>query len=112
MLYSIYVPFHLNLFLFPTTQQIVIFDNFTTPEECQALIDLGHEHVFERSKDVGGQKFDGSFEGVESTRRTSENAWCSHSKGCREKEVPDLVHKRMGDIMGMYKEFTGNLSGR
>lgn len=80
---------------------IITFDNFLTPEECQTLIDLGHKAGYERSRDVGKQNFDGSFDGLESTGRTSENAWCSGMKGCRQDEVVQRVMDRMGAVMGI-----------
>jgi prolyl 4-hydroxylase len=81
---------------------IVVLDNFTTPEECQKLIDLGGEVGYERSKDVGSkQKFDGSFDAVESRGRTSENAWCSERSGCRNDPVVQNVMNRMGRILGI-----------
>jgi len=78
----------------------IVLDNFTTPEECEKLIDLGHEEGYERSKDVGRtQKFDGSFDAVQSTGRTSENAWCSERNGCRDDPVVQRVMNRMGKIL-------------
>jgi prolyl 4-hydroxylase len=81
---------------------VITLDNFTTPEECQRLIDLGYKEGYARSKDVSGKKkFDGSFEGVESTGRTSENAWCSIKGGCRTDEVVQNIMTRMGMVMGI-----------
>lgn len=80
---------------------LITFDDFLTPEECQTLIDLGFEAGYERSRDVGGQSFDGSFEGKESSGRTSENAWCSSAKKCRDHEVVERVMNRMSDVMGI-----------
>jgi prolyl 4-hydroxylase len=78
---------------------VITFENFLTPEECQTLIDLGHEYVYERSEDVGAVKFDGTHDGVRSDSRTSENAWCSSFAGCRSKEMPTLIHDRMSKVM-------------
>lgn len=80
---------------------VVVLDNFTTPEECQKLIDLGGEVGYERSKDVGGEKFDGTFDAVESRGRTSENAWCSERSGCRDDPIVQNVMNRMGKILGI-----------
>lgn len=74
---------------------VITFDSFLTEEECEALIQLGHEHVYKRSEDVGALKFDGSFESIQNDRRTSENAWCSDHDGCRGKDVPTRVHQRI-----------------
>lgn len=86
---------------------IVTFDNLITPEEAQTLIDLGYKQGYERSRDVGGQKFDGSFDGVESKGRTSENAWCN--KDCRADETVQLVMKRMSNVMGIAPENSEDL---
>ena len=84
---------------------VIYFDNFTTPEECHALIELGYKEGYERSKDVGpNANFDGTFDGVESTGRTSKNAWCSHRSGCRDDETAQRVMNRMGSVMGIPPE--------
>jgi prolyl 4-hydroxylase len=80
---------------------VITFENFLTPEECEALIALGHEYKYERSEDVGKLNFDGSHEGVQNDRRTSNNAWCSTFHGCRDNEVPTRVHERMSKVMGI-----------
>lgn len=53
---------------------VVSFENFIADEECDELIRLGYEHGYKRSADVGKQKFDGTFESIENSRRTSENS--------------------------------------
>jgi prolyl 4-hydroxylase len=88
---------------------IITFDNFLTPEEAQAIIDIGYEFGYERSKDVGAENFDGSFESMESQGRTSENAWCDNTKGCRDREVIQKVTKRMSEIMGIPPENSEDL---
>ena len=80
---------------------LITFDDFLTPEECQTLIDLGYTAGYERSRDVGSEKFDGSFDGKESAGRTSENAWCSSSKNCRDHEVVQRIMNRMSSVMGI-----------
>eukprot|EP00521_Asterionellopsis_glacialis_P009210 CAMPEP_0195287084 /NCGR_PEP_ID=MMETSP0707-20130614/4297_1 /TAXON_ID=33640 /ORGANISM="Asterionellopsis glacialis, Strain CCMP134" /LENGTH=555 /DNA_ID=CAMNT_0040346809 /DNA_START=40 /DNA_END=1707 /DNA_ORIENTATION=+ len=88
---------------------VIVFDDFITPEECQILIDLGYKYKYQRSRDVGAKKFDGSYDGVESTRRTSENAWCPTQKGCRSDDVVQRIHNRMGDVMGIDPENSEDL---
>ena len=88
---------------------LITFDDFLTPEECQTLIDLGFEAGYERSRDVGKQNFDGSFEGKESAGRTSENAWCSAAKNCRQNEVVQRVMNRMSGVMGIPAENSEDL---
>lgn len=96
------IPFFLTIVLIiDRWQQIVVFDNFTSAEECQHLIDLGHKHQYHRSRDYGAKQFDGTFENVESQRRTSENAWCSTHSGCRSEDIPQRIHNRMGEVMGI-----------
>jgi prolyl 4-hydroxylase len=81
---------------------VVYFENFLTPEECQILIDLGHKEGYQRSKDVSSkQNFDGSFDGVESKGRTSENAWCSDRGGCRNESTVRDIHDRIGRVLGI-----------
>lgn len=80
---------------------VITFDNFLTEDECDKMIQLGYKHEFKRSKDVGELNFDGSFDGKESTGRTSENAWCSHKEGCRSDEVAQRIHQRLGNVTGI-----------
>ena len=87
-----------------TPPWVITFDDFLTADECEALIQLGYKYGYKRSEDVGAEKFDGSHEGVQSERRTSENAWCSSRDGCREEEVPTRVHSRMSAVMGIPPE--------
>lgn len=87
-----------------TPPWVLTFDNFMTDDECEALIQLGHKYGYKRSEDVGAEKFDGSHESVQSERRTSTNAWCSHRDGCREEEVPTRIHDRMSAVMGIPPE--------
>ena len=78
---------------------VITFDNFMTDEECEAMIQLGYKYEYKRSEDVGDEKPDGSFGSIQSTRRTSENAWCSSHGGCREEEIPDRIHKRIAEVL-------------
>jgi len=78
---------------------VVTFDDFMTDEECEAMIQLGHKYEYKRSEDVGAEKADGTFGSVQSSRRTSENAWCSSHGGCRDEEIPQRIHKRIADVL-------------
>jgi prolyl 4-hydroxylase len=80
---------------------VITFDNFVTDEECDAMIQLGYKNEYKISKDVGAKKWDGSFDGIESKGRTSENAWCTTHDGCRKEDVPSLLHERMSQVMGI-----------
>ena len=83
---------------------VITLDNFLTDEECEEIIQLGYKHVYERSADVGDEKFDGSHEAVQSERRTSENAWCSTHKGCRAEKVPTRIHSRISAVLNIPPE--------
>ena len=83
---------------------VVTFDNFLTPEECDAMIQLGYKYEYKRSEDVGAKKFDGSHAGVQSKRRTSENAWCSALAGCRAEELPTRLHNRIATVLNIPPE--------
>jgi prolyl 4-hydroxylase len=87
-----------------TPPWVVTLDNFLTDEECEAMIQLGYKYEYKISKDVGAEKFDGSHEGVQSERRTSENAWCSRFAGCRNETIPTRIHQRMADVLGVPPE--------
>jgi prolyl 4-hydroxylase len=83
---------------------VIMLDNFLTAEECEEIIQLGYKYEYQRSADVGAEKFDGSHEAVQSERRTSENAWCSSIKGCRDEKVPTRIHTRIGKVLGIPPE--------
>ena len=78
---------------------VITFDNFMTDEECEAMIKIGYKYEYKRSEDVGEEKADGTFGSIQSERRTSENAWCSSHVGCREEEIPALIHKRIANVL-------------
>jgi prolyl 4-hydroxylase len=80
---------------------VVTLEDFLTPEECDALIQLGHKHLYKRSEDVGERKFDGTHGSVQSERRTSENAWCSDREGCRSQDVVVKVFSRIEAVIGI-----------
>ena len=90
---------------------VITFDNFLTDEECENLIELGYKYGYKRSEDVGGVRFDGTFDSVQSSSRTSENAWCSHTE-CRDEEVPKRLHERMAKVMGIPPEHSEDLQVR
>merc|ERR1719491_2674454 len=74
---------------------VITMDNFLTEEECDYLIDFGHKNGYERSRDVGGVKFDGSFDSTESKTRTSANAWCDEKSGCRTNPAVQRIMQRL-----------------
>lgn len=88
---------------------VVTFDSLITDEECQHLIELGYKAEYKRSEDVGAAKFDGSFSGTKSERRTSENAWCTDKIGCRGDAIAQRIMARIESITGVassnYEDF-------
>lgn len=88
---------------------VVVFNDFITDEECDELIKLGYDTGYERSADVGEEKFDGTFTSNENNRRTSENAWCSEHNGCRNQTVPIKVQNRMAKVMNIPAEYSEDL---
>lgn len=88
---------------------VITMDDFLTPGECEKLIQLGYEYEYKRSEDVGAVKFDGSHDSVKSSRRTSENSWCSDFHGCRKLDLPDAIHKRMSKVMDIPPENSEDL---
>jgi hypothetical protein len=87
-----------------TPPWVITLDNFVSEEECETMIQLGYKYKYKISKDVGAEKFDGSHEGVQSERRTSENAWCSRMEGCRNETIPTILHQRIADVLGVPPE--------
>jgi len=72
---------------------VITIDDFLTSDECDTLIKLGGKEGYERSKDVGPRKVDGSFEPYENEGRTSTNAWCSND--CAKDQVAVDVYERI-----------------
>ena len=88
---------------------VITFDQFLTDEECEHLIQLGYKNGYKRSEDVGELQFDGSYDGVKSHSRTSENAWCSLKNGCRSDPVVVGIMNRMSTVLGIPLENLENL---
>lgn len=78
---------------------VVTLENFLSDEECDRLIHLGGQMGYEISKDVGPQKFDGSFEGYANERRTSTNAWCKDE--CFNDTLTQAVLQRIENVTGV-----------
>jgi len=91
----------------PSGPWIVTLDDFLTPAECQRLIYLGGQRGYERSKDVGKEKFDGTYDSVESKSRTSSNAWCVEE--CYEDDATMNVLLRIQNLTGVYVVDTSTL---
>lgn len=78
---------------------VVTIENFLTDEECDTLIRLGGELGYEQSLDVGARKFDGTFDSVQSSGRTSTNAWCQDA--CFDDPVTKRVLAKIENLTGV-----------
>jgi prolyl 4-hydroxylase len=78
---------------------VVILEDFLSDEECDRLIKLGYDKGYERSKDVGAKKFDGTFEAYENPKRTSTNAWCLDE--CYNDTMVQNVTARLEQLTGI-----------
>jgi prolyl 4-hydroxylase len=79
---------------------VITMENVVSEEEAKSLIALGKQEGYERSLDVGGLKYDGTTESVQSTDRTSTNAWCT-SNACLADEAVQNVTNRISDLVGI-----------
>eukprot|EP00586_Coscinodiscus_wailesii_P002260 CAMPEP_0172492322 /NCGR_PEP_ID=MMETSP1066-20121228/23426_1 /TAXON_ID=671091 /ORGANISM="Coscinodiscus wailesii, Strain CCMP2513" /LENGTH=336 /DNA_ID=CAMNT_0013261863 /DNA_START=99 /DNA_END=1106 /DNA_ORIENTATION=+ len=80
---------------------VITIDDFLSAEEADYLAQKGHESGYERSKDVGPQKFDGSYEPWENTSRTSTNSWCSSKNGCRMDAKVKVIMNRIVTMLNI-----------
>jgi prolyl 4-hydroxylase len=78
---------------------IVTLDNVLTGEECEHLIQLGHVRGYERSMDVGGKKFDGTFDAHLNPDRTSTTAWCNAE--CYNDPLVQTLTARLENLIGV-----------
>ena len=78
---------------------IVIFENFATTEETDRLIELGAMEGYRRSKDVGSEQFDGTFDDHVSEYRTSFNAWCE--RACATDPLAMNVRRKIEEVTGI-----------
>ena len=86
---------------------VIIIDDFLSQTECDRLKVLGAEEGYKRSTDVGGKKFDGTFDHKESSGRTSYNAWCSND--CLDDPVTVNVMGRIANLTGVPVENSEHL---
>ena len=75
---------------------IVVFENFISQVEADALIAAGAKEGYERSQDVGAENPDGSHEDEINDGRTSENAWCN-SEHCENNPIIRPVIERIAE---------------
>lgn len=86
---------------------VIIIDDFIKDEECDKLIELGGLLGYERSEDVGKELFDGSYDSVQSSARTSYNAWCQDE--CYEDPMAQNVAARIETLTGVPEKNSENL---
>eukprot|EP00934_Nitzschia_sp_Nitz4_P005962 Nitzschia sp. Nitz4//scaffold296_size27349//7555//8910//NITZ4_008198-RA/size27349-processed-gene-0.29-mRNA-1//-1//CDS//3329546267//5952//frame0 len=75
---------------------VVVFENFLSDKEADALIAGGELVGFQRSTDQGRTNSAGEQERVVSTSRTSSNAWCVHE--CEALPEVNAVTKRIEQV--------------
>lgn len=80
---------------------VLQFDYFLSTVECERLIDLGHDLGFQRSKDIGRVKYDGSTESYESQSRTSSTAWCTENSSCGQDPIQQRITQRIEELTGI-----------
>eukprot|EP00591_Stephanopyxis_turris_P006121 CAMPEP_0195521286 /NCGR_PEP_ID=MMETSP0794_2-20130614/18381_1 /TAXON_ID=515487 /ORGANISM="Stephanopyxis turris, Strain CCMP 815" /LENGTH=452 /DNA_ID=CAMNT_0040650807 /DNA_START=44 /DNA_END=1402 /DNA_ORIENTATION=+ len=81
---------------------VLIFDNFLTHEEADALILGGEMMGFERSTNQGAINALGEKETVVSTTRTSSNAWCRGE--CEELPEVKSVTRKIEEVTQVPKD--------
>jgi len=78
---------------------VATFENFLTSEECDRLIELGHNLGYSRSTETGAFDFAGNTVRQISKHRTSSNAWCT-SEECSNDPLASRVMQKIVDITG------------
>eukprot|EP00804_Cyclotella_cryptica_P029939 CCRYP_020080-RA/>CCRYP_020080-RA protein AED:0.17 eAED:0.17 QI:302/1/1/1/0.5/0.33/3/416/480 len=76
---------------------IVLFENFVSEAEAEALIAAGAKKGYERSADVGAENPDGSHEEDVNDGRTSYNAWCDEEL-CNDDPIIGPVIQRIANV--------------
>jgi prolyl 4-hydroxylase len=77
---------------------MVVFDKFVSELEADRLIELGGLEGYKRSEDVGEALADGTYTSVQSTGRTSTNAWCNGD--CYRDPIARQVMDRISNVTG------------
>ena len=83
---------------------VITFDNLLSDEEFDDLIQLGNNEGYECSKDIGLKTADESFTAVESSGRTSANAWCDSKSKCRFEPIAKRVMDGLSTTLDIPKE--------
>jgi len=87
---------------------MLVFDNFTTPEEAAKLIEVGGVIGYERSEDVGDELDNGETTGIVSEGRTSENAWCD-VETCESEPLVQDVLARIENLTAISRNYSESL---
>jgi prolyl 4-hydroxylase len=86
---------------------VVTLESFLDDDEANRLIELGAALGYERSKDVGELKFDGTFDDEENDDRTSTNAWCDNI--CLSNKLSHQAISKIEDVTGIPESFSEHL---
>lgn len=78
---------------------VVVFDNFLTDDETDALIEGGRLEGFKRSADQGSANDLGEKQSVISQNRTSSNAWCRSR--CESLPGVESVNQKIEQVTGI-----------
>jgi prolyl 4-hydroxylase len=79
---------------------VISLEHVLSDEECDHLIQLGHQRGYERSKgDMNKRKFDGTIESSLTPNRTSANAWCLDE--CYDDEKVQEMTARIETLTGI-----------
>lgn len=77
---------------------IIQFENFMTPEECEAMIEAGKPGL--KASTGTGQLKDGRFERTMIAGRTSYNAWCMAPLDCPDDPTIQSIDARIANVTG------------
>lgn len=87
---------------------LILLEEFTTAEECQALIEVGDIVGREVSEDVGDELDNGEVTSVRSSGRTSTNSWCDYEH-CESHPLVAPVLDRLERLTGINRTYAESL---
>ena len=77
---------------------VITLDNFLSEEECEHLIELGHDAGFERSTGFVKMDESGNADDMVTDQRTSSNAWCDTER-CNNDKIVNDIRDRMHNMV-------------
>jgi len=83
----------------PNGPWVITLENVASEEQCKHLIRLGADRGYERSADVGEKNFDGTFDSLVSSARTSYNTWCLEE--CFQDETNQEILRSVENVTGI-----------